>query len=141
MSILTAMSTGVSGLNAESEALGLIGNNLANSNTVGFKESRAVFDNVLGSAVGTEGAIGQGVRMSTSQQIFSEGSLVNTGQATDVALSGDGFFVVNGSVGGQNGNFYTRAGQTSLNKNGTLVNPDGLAFQGYGVNPDGTFGA
>jgi flagellar hook protein FlgE len=141
MSILTAMSTGVSGLDAESEALGLIGNNLANSNTVGFKQSRAVFDNVLGAAVGTEGAIGQGVRMATSQQIFSEGSLINTGQPTDVALSGDGFFVVNGNVGGQNGNFYTRAGQTSLDKNGTLVNPDGLAFQGYGVNPDGTFGA
>ena len=60
MSILTAMSTGVSGLNAESEALGVIGNNLANSNTVGFKQSRAVFDNVLELAVGTEGAIGAG---------------------------------------------------------------------------------
>jgi|CZKU01.1.fsa_nt_gi flagellar hook protein FlgE len=139
MSILTAMSTGVSGLDAEGEALGVIGNNLANSNTIGFKESRAVFDNVLGASVGTEGAIGQGVRMSTAQQIFSEGALSNTGLSTDVALSGDGFFVVNGGVGGQTGNFYTRAGQTSLDKTGTLVNPDGLAFQGYPANPDGTF--
>ncbi len=140
MSILTAMSTGVSGLAAESEALGVIGNNLANSNTVGFKQSRAVFDNVLGAAVGTEGGVGQGVRMATAQQVFSEGAMVNTGQPTDVALSGDGFFVVNGSVGGQVGNFYTRAGQTALDKNGNVTNPDGLTFQGYGMNPDGTFG-
>jgi flagellar hook protein FlgE len=139
MSILTAMSTGVSGLDAESEALGVIGNNLANSNTVGFKESRAVFENVLGASVGTEGAVGEGVRMTTAQQIFSEGALTNTGLPTDVALSGDGFFVVNGSVAGQVGNFYTRAGQTSLNSAGTLVNPDGLAFQGYSANPDGSF--
>src|SRR5579864_2587058 len=131
MSIFTAMYTGVSGLEAEGGALGVIGNNLANSNTVGFKESRAVFDNVLGSAVGSEGAIGSGVRMATAQQIFAEGSLVNTGQPTDVALSGDGFFVVNGDVGGVKGDFYTRAGQTSLSNNGTLVNPDGLALQGY----------
>jgi flagellar hook protein FlgE len=139
MSILTAMSTGVSGLDAEGDALGVIGNNLANSNTVGFKESRAIFDNVLGASVGTEGAVGQGVRMTTAQQVFSEGALTNTGLPTDVALSGDGFFVVNGSVGGQVGNFYTRAGQTSLNSAGTLVNPDGLAYQGYATNPDGSF--
>jgi flagellar hook protein FlgE len=139
MSIYTAMYSGVSGLDAETSALGVIGNNLSNSSTVGFKESRAVFDTVLGSAIGTEGGIGAGVRMQSAQQIFSEGSLINTGLATDVALSGDGFFVVNGSVGGVDGNFYTRAGQTSLNSNGTLVNPDGLAFQGYAAQPDGSF--
>jgi flagellar hook protein FlgE len=139
MSIYTALYSGVSGLQAESGALGVIGNNLANSNTVGFKESNAVFENVLGSAVGANGQIGGGVRMATTQQVFAEGALTNTGVPTDVALSGDGFFVVNGSVSGVNGDFYTRAGQTSLNSNGTLVNPDGLAFQGYAANPDGTF--
>jgi flagellar hook protein FlgE len=139
MAILNAMYSGVSGLTAEGDALGVIGDNLANSNTVGFKESRAIFDDVLGSAVGTEGGIGSGVRMTQAQQIFAEGSMLNTGQPTDVAISGDGFFVVNGSVSGVNGDFYTRAGQTSLNSNGTLVNPDGLAFQGYAAKPDGTF--
>jgi flagellar hook protein FlgE len=139
MSILDAMYSGVSGLTAESGALDVIGNNLANTNTVGFKESRAVFENVLGAAVGSEGAIGSGVRMSTAQQIFAEGSLETTGNATDVALSGDGFFVVQGDISGVNGTFYTRAGQTSLNANGTLVNPDGLAFQGYPANATGGF--
>jgi len=139
MSILNAMSTGVSGLEAESSALSVVGNNLANSSTVGFKESRAIFDTVLGGAVGSVGSVGGGVVMTTAQQIFSEGAITNTGLPTDVALSGDGFFVVNGTVGGQPGNFYTRAGQTSLNSSGTLVNPDGLAFQGFAANADGTF--
>jgi flagellar hook protein FlgE len=139
MSIYNAMYSGVSGLVAEDDALGVIGNNLANTNTVGFKESRAIFESVLGGTVGQEGAIGGGVRMATAQQIFSEGSMQTTGQPTDVAISGDGFFVVNGNVSGVQGNFYTRAGQTSLSANGTLVNPDGLPFQGYMSNGDGTF--
>jgi flagellar hook protein FlgE len=139
MSIYNAMYSGVSGLMAEDDALGVIGNNLANTNTVGFKESRAIFETVLGGSVGQEGAIGGGVRMSTAQQIFAEGSLQTTGQPTDAAISGDGFFVVNGNVGGVSGNYYTRAGQTSLSANGTLVNPDGMAFQGYMSNGDGTF--
>jgi flagellar hook protein FlgE len=137
MSILNAMYTGVSGLDAEGEALGVIGNNVANSNTVGFKESRAVFENVMGSAIGDPNAIGAGVRMDRAQQIFAQGSMLNTGQPTDLSISGDGFFVVNGNVGGVTGNFYTRAGQTTLDKNGTLVNPDGLALQGYKLNPNG----
>jgi flagellar hook protein FlgE len=133
------MYSGVSGLTAESDALDVIGNNLANTDTIGFKESRAIFENVLGAAVGSEGAIGGGVRMSTAQQVFAEGSLQNTGNPTDVALSGDGFFMVQGDISGVDGTFYTRAGQTSLNANGTLVNPDGLAFQGYAANATGGF--
>ncbi len=112
---------------------------LANSNTVGFKESRAVFDSVLGSAVGTQGAVGNGVKMASAQQIFAEGALTSTGLPTDVALAGNGFFVVKGTVGGVDGSFYTRDGQTSLNSNGTLVNPDGLPYQGYAANADGTY--
>jgi flagellar hook protein FlgE len=139
MSIYTALYSGLSGLQAESGSLSVIGNNLANSNTVGFKESEAVFDNVLGSAIGANGNVGGGVAMVGTQQIFAEGSITNTGVPTDVALQGDGFFVVNGSVGGVGGDYYTRDGQTSLSSNGTLVNPDGLAFQGYSANPDGTY--
>ena len=109
MSILNAMYAGVSGLDAEGEALGVIGNNVSNSNTVGFKESRAVFENVMGSAIGSPNAIGAGVRMDRAQQVFTQGSMLNTGQPTDLAISGDGFFVVNGTAGGVTGNFYTRA--------------------------------
>jgi flagellar hook protein FlgE len=137
MSLLNSMYTGVSGLDAESNALGVVGNNVANTNTVGFKESRAVFESVMGTTNPAPDAVGSGVRMSAAQQLFSEGSIQNTGISTDMALSGDGFFVVNGSAGGNQGNFYTRAGQMSLNATGTMVNTDGLALQGYMQLPTG----
>lgn len=134
MSILRAMYSGVSGLTAETGALGVVGDNVANTNTIGFKQSRAVFADVLGSAVGGHEA-GSGVRMARTQQIFAQGALVNTGQATDVALSGDGFLVVDGVVDGMKGNFYTRAGQLTLKNDGTLINADGLNVQGYAADP------
>ncbi len=137
MSILNAMYSGASGLDAESDALAVIGNNVSNSNTVGFKESRAVFENVMGAAVGSPTATGSGVKMTSAQQDFTQGTLTTTGQPTDLALSGDGFFVVNGSVGGVTGNFYTRDGQTHLDNTGALVNTDGLPLQGYQVLPNG----
>jgi flagellar hook protein FlgE len=140
MSILRAMYSGTSGLNAEGQALGVVGDNVANTNTVGFKQSRAIFEDVLGGAVGTKSP-GAGVRMTRAQQIFAQGTLLNTGQATDLALSGDGFFVVHGTVGGITGNFYTRAGQMSLREDGTLVNQQGLPLQGYAALPNGQFAA
>lgn len=140
MSINRAMYAGISGMSAESDTLGIVGDNIANTNTVGFKKSRASFENVLGGAIGTPGATGAGVRLARTQQIFAQGALLNTGNATDVALSGDGFFVVKGAVGGTEGEFYTRAGQLSLRNDGVVVNPQGLAVQGYRANADGTFG-
>lgn len=137
MSIMRAMWTGVSGLNAEGQALGVIGDNVANSNTVGYKASRAVFEDVLGSAIGQN--LGNGVRMMRPQQIFAQGSIVNTGQATDLALTGDGFFVVSGSLDGQTGQFFTRAGQTAPDSEGFLTTPQGMRLQGYVANADGTF--
>jgi flagellar hook protein FlgE len=128
------MYAGVSGLTAETGALGVVGDNVANTSTIGFKESRAVFADVLGTAVGGHES-GSGVRMTRTQQIFAQGALVNTGQATDVALSGDGFLVVDGVVDGTKGNFYTRAGQLTLKNDGTLVNTEGLAVQGYAADP------
>jgi flagellar hook protein FlgE len=130
------MWTGVSGLSAESQALGVVGDNVANANTIGFKMSRAMFEDVLGGAVGQN--VGGGVRMNRAQQIFAQGTMVNTGQPTDLALSGDGFFVVKGSLDGVAGNFYTRAGNFTPDADGFLVNPQGLRLQGYGVNPDGS---
>ena len=90
MSILRAMYAGVAGLAAESGALGVVGDNVANTSTVGFKQSRAIFADILGAAVGSREA-GSGVRMVRAQQLFGQGAIVTTGQATDVALSGDGF--------------------------------------------------
>lgn len=139
MSIYKAMWTGVSGLAAEGQALGVVGDNVANSNTIGFKMSRAMFEDVLGGAVGQN--VGGGVRMNRAQQIFSQGTMINTGQPTDVALTGEGFFVVKGSLDGVTGDFFTRAGNFTPDANGFLVSPQGLRVQGYGVNPDGTIGS
>jgi len=142
--VLSAMNTGVSGLQAEDQALGVVGDNIANVDTVGFKSQRAVFEDVLGHSIlaGTaSGLPGSGVKIGAIQQNFTQGSLNNTGVSTDVALSGDGFFVVKGTVNCVAGNFYTRAGQLSVNATGEIVNPDGLNVQGYKANPDGTFQA
>lgn len=139
MSITKAMYAGVSGLSAESNTLSIVGENIANTNTVGFKRTRATFENVLGGAIGAPDNAGGGVRLGRAQQIFAQGALMNTGQATDVALSGDGFFVVNGTLGGVSGNFYTRAGQLTVRHDGVLVNPQGMEVQGYGANASGRF--
>jgi flagellar hook protein FlgE len=73
--------------------------------------------------------------------MFTQGTLSNTGVSTDLALNGDGFFVVKGAVDGITGDFYTRAGQFSLDKDGYLTNSQGLQVQGYAANGDGTFQA
>jgi len=139
MSIVKAMYAGVSGLSAESDALSIVGDNVANANTVGFKRSRAQFESQLGGAVGT--ADGAGVRLARTQQIFAQGTLQTTGNPTDLAISGDGFFVVQGSVGGVTGDFYTRDGQLSIANDGTLTNGAGMPVQGYKANADGTYAA
>jgi flagellar hook protein FlgE len=142
--VLAAMNSGVSGLKAESDALGVVGDNIANVNTVGFKSQRAVFEDVLGHSIlaGTSGGLpGSGVRVGTIQQMFTQGSLQNTGVSTDIALNGDGFFVVKGSVDGVTSNFYTRSGEFNIDKDGNLANTDGLKVQGYQSNGDGTFAA
>jgi flagellar hook protein FlgE len=142
--VLAAMNSGVSGLQAESDALSVVGDNIANVNTVGFKSQRAVFEDVLGHSIlaGTSSGLpGSGVRVGQVQQMFSQGTLQNTGVSTDVALNGDGFFVVKGAVDGVSSDFYTRAGQFTIDKDGNLANTDGLKVQGYQANADGTFAA
>ena len=138
------MNAGVSGLLAEQRALGVVGDNISNQNTVGFKSQNTIFEDVLGHSIlaGTSSALpGSGVTVGAIQQDFSQGTLTSTGISTNVALSGDGFFVVNGSVDGVTGNFYSRAGQFTLDKSGDLVDPNGLQVQGYAANADGTFSA
>ncbi len=142
--VLRAMYSGVSGLRAEGEALGVVGDNIANVNTVGFKGQRVIFHDVLGHSIlaGSSSALpGSGVRVGGIQQLFTQGSLANTGVSTDLALNGDGFFVVQGTVAGVAGNFYTRAGQFVIDNQGNLTDSGGLKVQGYAANPDGTFQA
>lgn len=132
MSVTKTLNTAVSGLRAQQEALGIVGDNIANTNTVGFKQSRALFEDILGNFSGqrSQGA-GAGARMVRAQQIFSQGALRNTDVPNDLALSGDGFFVYKGAVDGLEGNFYSRDGSFIINANGTLVSSAGLKLQGF----------
>src|SRR5436309_3408721 len=141
MSILSSLYSGASGLTAQSMGLAVVGDNIANVNTVGFKTSRGEFADVLGQAVASTGGgtsqLGLGVRFGGIEQLFTQGSFATTGVGTDVALQGGGFFMVNGNHNGQSGNFYTRAGQFHVDAQGMLVNGDGLQVQGFGANAAG----
>jgi flagellar hook protein FlgE len=138
------MYTGVSGLQANGLAVSVIGDNIANVNTIGFKGSRGNFDDVLQQTIlgraGSTSQLGGGVILNDVQHMFTQGALMNTGQSSDLAISGSGFFVVNGTYNGVQGNFYTRAGQFSVNQDGFLVNPAGLRVQGYTVDSTGQLG-
>jgi flagellar hook protein FlgE len=133
-----SFSAGLSGLNANSAALSVIGNNLANINTIGFKASTVQFGDLVSQNVGlvsqTTGQSGQnpaqvglGVGIGSVSPVFTQGSIEKTGQPTNVAIQGNGFFV----LGSQAGQTYTRAGDFSFNSAGALVAPDGQYVLGY----------
>lgn len=143
MSIISNLYQGVSGLNSNSSRMEVTGNNIANVNTVGFKAGRANFEEILGRTVMGSTAtthIGQGSRMSGVDQNFSQGSFLSTGNSTDLAVGGEGFFAVRGTVGGTEGSFYTRAGQFRFDDEGSLVTGGGLKLQGFQIGPDGEVG-
>lgn len=138
MGLLTSMSSAVSGIQSASTELSVISDNIANAGTVGFKAERAAFEDALyESVLGGGGQIGLGSRLEAVQKILTQGALTSTGLNTDLALQGKGFFVVHGSYGGEVGEFYTRAGQTTFDKDGYLVNLQGLRVQGFPADPTG----
>lgn len=120
-----AFSQAISGLNVASSHLDVIGNNIANSATFGFKSATASFADVYSGS-----GVGLGVKLTAIQQNFSDGSITKTNRVTDLAISGGGFFRVqdtNGDI------FYTRNGQFDKNAKGQLVNPQGMVVTGYPV--------
>jgi len=124
-----------SGLNAFQSAVDVIGNNLANSSTIGFKNGRSLFGNVLSSAMGVP-ALQQnpsGVNIQAVQTQFTQGSLQNTDNPYDFAINGNGFFVVK-DPNRNNATFYTRDGEFTRNKSGILVNAAGQIVQGASGN-------
>lgn len=129
-----AFSVALSGLNASSQALSVISNNLANMNTVGYKSSDANFQDLFYQQVGTSGndnpeQIGEGVQVGSVVSQFTQGSIQSTGVPTDVAIQGSGFFVVN-----KNGTqAFTRAGNFSTGANGDLLTTAGAQVMGYGA--------
>ena len=139
MGLTSSLYIGVSGLAASSEEISVVGDNIANVNTVGFKSGRAAFEDSLAQQlVGGGGQVGLGARVQTVQRILTQGALLNTGVSTDLALQGSGFFVVKGASDGRQGNFYTRAGAFTLTQDGYLTNLEGLRLQGFQATPDGS---
>jgi len=129
---MPSFSIPLSGLNANSQALSAISNNLANLNTVGYKDTRMEFRDLFYQQIGSTGAgepieIGAGTAVGSNAGIFTQGSIENSGVSTDMAIQGDGFFVTN-----KNGlQEFTRAGNFSRDQNGDLVTTDGANVMGY----------
>ena len=136
MGILSSMYTAVTGLQANGEALGIYGDNLANSGTIGFKVSRPEFQDVIAKSLkGILGGnqIGRGTKLSNVNPIFSQGSITQTERSTDLALSGDGFFVVDGV----DGRSFTRNGVFNFDKEGALASMDGGKVMGFQADENG----
>ncbi|MCS5563367.1 MAG: flagellar hook protein FlgE [Oleiphilaceae bacterium] len=130
-----AFNTGLSGLRAASVDLDVTGNNIANASTVGFKGSKAQFGDLYASGFLSAGSnpIGDGVRVQDVKQSFSQGNISFTDSGLDMAISGDGFFILNN--GGETR--YSRAGQFGIDKNGFVTNNQGMRVQGFTADGDG----
>src|SRR6266540_6937212 len=113
-----SFSAGLSGLNANGQYLSVIGNNLANINTIGFKSSAVTFMDLVSQNVGGSSVnpmqIGLGVGTGSISPVFSQGAIENTREATNVAIQGNGFFVIKS----EDGVAYTRAGNFSFDQDG-----------------------
>ena len=130
MSVFGALYAAVSGLNANSNALGIISDNIANSNTVGYKETSTNFETLVTTS-GTPSLYSPGgVQSSPQYNIGQQGVLQAESSPTDLALSGGGFFVVNSNPASTGSISYTRAGNFSVDANGNLVNAAGYFLQG-----------
>jgi flagellar hook protein FlgE len=124
-----AFSTALSGLSASSTAINVVGNDLANLNTTGYKANELAFSDLMSQTLGGSGSqIGMGVGQVSAYAKYTQGSLQNTGTSTDAALQGNGFFVVKDSQGQQ---LYTRDGAFQVNSKGQLTTATGEVVQGW----------
>jgi flagellar hook protein FlgE len=140
---MSSFSIALSGLTADSAALDVVGNNMANLNTTGYKDSTVSFYDLLQQSVaGGSTQIGGGVSAPQTERIFTQGSIQTTGGNFDAAINGNGFFVVQNPAGNT---LYTRAGNFQLDANGDLVTATGQFVQGWSaqngvVNTSGAIG-
>jgi flagellar hook protein FlgE len=138
MALSSALFSGISGLNTLGNAMQIIGDNISNVNTIGFKSSNFAFQDVLSQAISISSGtsqVGRGTTMGDINASFEQGSFESTGNTTDLALSGSGFFMVNEP--GTENIFYTRAGNFRFDKDGYLVNPSGYIVQGWALDANG----
>ncbi len=134
---MSAFSIALSGLTAASTNLDIVSNDIANANTVGFKSSRAEFADVFASGAVNlnQSSVGEGVRVATTAQQFTQGNISTTSANLDLAISGDGFFTLQDA----NGTVFSRNGQFSVDNQGNVVNATGQALQVYPPTPTGGF--
>ncbi len=130
MSVTSAMFTGVSGLLSNAEGINVIGNNLANVNTIGFKSGRILFSDVLSASIGNDSQIGRGTQIQKVDNVFGQGTFETTESVSDVAIQGNSFFALgrpagDANVATQNLAYLTRAGAFRVDDTLHLVNPDG----------------
>ncbi|MDL2266649.1 flagellar hook-basal body complex protein [Desulfovibrio sp. OttesenSCG-928-G15] len=134
MSLTASLWTSVSGLLAHGEKMNVVGNNISNVNTVGFKSQRMDFQDFVYQYIGTAagmGQVGRGTSIGIVMNDYSQGSLETTTSATDIAISGNGFFSVKPKNNDMN--YYTRAGNFTFDKEGYLVDPHGYVLQGWAI--------
>jgi len=130
------MYTGISGIQGLGEALSIYGDNIANANTNGFKVSRPEFQDLVAHSLRTPfggNQVGRGTKLAAVSPVYSQGTLISTDNSTDLAITGEGFFVVKGLEG----QAYTRAGNFKFDRDGKLVNSDGYKVQGFMCDEDG----
>jgi flagellar hook protein FlgE len=144
--VLRSLFSGISGLRTHQTMMDVVGNNIANVNTAGYKTSQSVFEDHLSQMIKSGGApqagnggtnaaqVGLGVRLASITTNFGQGALQLTGRSTDMAINGDGFFVV--QSGGEQ--LYTRSGAFSFDASGTLVTASGAAVQGWAADATGS---
>jgi len=124
MSLSSAMYTGVSGLLNNGQAMNVIGNNISNVNTIGYKEARTQFSDMLSQNVGGNSQVGTGVQLQTVQNIFTQGTTATSENVTDLAIQGNSFFTLTDGAATPT-KFLSRAGAFSVDSSLHLVNADG----------------
>lgn len=138
MSLLSAINSALSGLNAQSTQLGNISNNVANSSTVGYKKADTNFETMVLNGGGTASADLAGVATTTRMDIGTAGQIQSTGVSTDLAVNGSGFMVVNTNANSGLGSYLlTQAGSFRPDANGNLVNAAGYYLQGQPLDATG----
>lgn len=137
MSLTGAMMIGVTGLNANSQALSIASSNIANVNTIGYKAGQNNFSTLLADSMGSGDISSQGVISIAAQNVTQQGLLQTTDSATDLAISGNGFFVVNQLSDGTGRVLYTRAGNFTPDNDGNLKNSAGFYLMGWPVDING----
>ncbi len=133
-SIINGLFAGRSGISSHGQAIAVIGDNIANSSTPGYKASRAEFSDLIAGGQASGRTIGSGSQTSAVSTIMEQGTLEFTGRTLDLAVDGNGFFAVQDANGQK---FYSRAGNFKLDTSGNIINQNGLVVMGFPSNGTG----